>query len=55
MKRSHIKKGVSYCEITINSDEAKRILHDLDFLSGFLTLKPETISFKKYLEDLIKR
>lgn len=52
MKKSEIKNKVPYCDITINSNEAKRILIDLCVLSQFKELMPETKILIKYLLEL---
>ena len=51
MKRGEIKNKVPYCEITINSNEAKRLLIDLSLVSQYKELMPET----KYLIKCLER
>ena len=55
MKRSEIKNKYPYCEITINSNEAKRLLIDLKVIDKVNLITPETKHLIRYLEELIEK
>ena len=55
MKRSEIKNKYPYCEITINSNEAKRLLIDLKVIDKVKELMPETKYLIRYLEELAEK
>lgn len=52
MKKSEIKQKYPYCDITINSREARNIIIDLQTIEINKELFPETKMLLKYLKEL---